>query len=187
MFERLEPRERRTIIAGTIVVAVAAIVVLVLLPLGRRWSAREALIGATRAHLARVGALDGRESGLRQSAQAIDARLQATGTRIVRARSAALGASAVQSMVREYASGSAVTVTRLDATGAPVASAGGIAIPATIAAQGDIYGVADFLRRLQHGAWLVEITDFTIAPNPVLRGSILQVTIGLRAPIALEP
>lgn len=187
MFERLEPRERRTILAGTIVVAATAVMMLVILPLGRRWNEREALIDARRAHLARVASLDGREAELSAASRALDGRLQANGTRIVRARSAPLAASAVQSMVREYANGSAVTVTRLDAAGEPVPTGSGVAIPATISAQGDIYGIADFLRRLQHGSWLVEITDLTITPNPVLRGNILQVSIGLRAPVALEP
>jgi hypothetical protein len=86
--------------------------------------------------------------------------------RIVRARSTALAAAQLQSMVREYAVASVVSVTRLDAAGAPVASGGTISIPATISAQGDIYGVAEFLRRLQHGSWLVELTDLSIAPNP---------------------
>jgi hypothetical protein len=91
-------------------------------------------------------------------------------------------------MVRDFASASVVSVTRLDAVGAPVASGGiALSLPATISAQGDIYGIADFLRRLQYGPWLVEVTDLTMAPNPVLRGNLLQVSIGLRAPLALEP
>ena len=54
-------------------------------------------------------------------------------------------------------------------------------------ARGDFAAAAaDFLRRLQYGPWLVELTDLTIVPNPVLRGNVLQVSIGLRAPIALE-
>lgn len=81
-----------------------------------------------------------------------------------------------------------MTVTRLDAAGAPAdGDAGTLALPATLAAQGDIYGIADFLRRLQHGPWLLEITDLSIAPNPVLRGNVLQVSIGLIAPVLLEP
>ena len=183
----LEPREQRTIAIGATVVAVAAIVVLVLVPLGRRWSEREALIEATRERLARVESIVGREAQLAEAARAIDAGLDAAGTRLLRARSLPLAAAIVQSMVRDYARGSVVTVTRLDAAGAPVTSGSGIALPATISAQGDIYGIADFLRRLQHGPVLLELTDFTIAPNPVLRGNILQVSIGLRAPIALEP
>jgi hypothetical protein len=183
----LEPRERRTIAIGATVVAVAAVVMLGLVPLGRRWSEREALIEVTRNHLARVGSITGHEGELAEATRAVEGRLDAGGTRLVRARSLPLAAAAVQSMVREYASASDVTVTRLDAAGEPIASSSSVAIPATIAAQGDIYGIADFLRRLQHGRWLLEITDFSIAPNPVLRGNVLQVSIGMRAPIAMEP
>ena len=183
----LEPRERRTITIGATVVAVAAIVMLVLVPLGRRWSEREALIAVTRSHLARVSSIIGHEAELTEATRAVDARLDAGGVRLVRARSLPLAAAAVQALVRDYASGSVVTVTRLDAAGEPIASGSTMAIPATLAAQGDIYGIADFLRRLQHGPWLVEITDFSIAPNPVLRGNILQVSIGMRAPVVMEP
>lgn len=185
---RLEPRERRTIALGATIVAVAAIVVLVLLPLGRRWNEREALIAVTRQHLARVSSIVGHEAELAEATRILESRLEASGIRLVRARTLPLAASAIQSLVRDYAQASVVTVTRLDAAGSPIEGGGsGVAIPTTIAAQGDIYGIADFVRRLQHGPWMLELTDFTIAPNPVLRGNILQVSIGLRAPVALEP
>jgi len=184
----IEPRERRTIVVGATVVGVTAVFVLGVLPLARRWSEREALIAATRERLARVESIVGRESELADATRAIEARLDAGATRLVRARTVSLAASSVQALVRDYARASVVTVTRLDAAGAPLSIGGtSVALPATISAQGDIYGVADFLRRLQNGPWLVELTDFAIAPNPVLRGNILQVSIGLRAPIALEP
>lgn len=173
---------------GAAIVAVAAVVVLGVLPLGRRWSERESLIAARRERLARVESIVGHEGELTAAARALDARLDAGATRLVRARSVSLAASAIQAMVRDYARSSVITVTRLDAAGAPVATGtASVALPATISAQGDIYGIADFLRQLQHGPWLVELTDFAIAPNPVLRGNLLQVSIGLRAPIALEP
>lgn len=185
---RIEPRERRTIAVGAAVVGITAVVILGVLPLGRHWSERESLIAARRERLARVESIVGRERALAEAARALDARLDAGATRMVRARSLPLAASAIQAMVRDYAQSSVITVTRLDAAGAPVSTdAANVALPATISAQGDIYGIADFLRRLQHGHWLVELTDFTIAPNPVLRGNLLQVSIGLRAPIALEP
>ena len=188
MFGRnLEPRERRTVAIGATVVAVAAVIMLVLVPLGRRWTEREAMIAVTRNHLARVESIIGHEAELAAATRAVEGRLDAAGTRLVRAPSLPLAAAAVQSMVRDYASASVVTVTRLDAAGEPIASGSGVAIPATISAQGDIYGIADFLRRLQHGPVLLDITDFSIAPNPVLRGNILQVSIGVRAPIAMEP
>lgn len=184
----IEPRERRTIAAGTIVVAVAAAAVLVVQPWMRHWSERESLISAARDRLARIESIAGQESKLGDAARGIEARLDAEGVRLVRARTTALAASVLQSMIREYASASVVSVTRLDAAGAPVATGGTtLALPATIFAQGDVYGIADFLRRLQHGRWLLEVTDLSIAPNPVLRGNLLQVSIGLRAPVALEP
>jgi hypothetical protein len=183
----LEPRERRTIAIGAAVVGLAAIVMLVVVPLGRRWSEREAMISVTRNHLARVVSIVGHEAELAEATRAMEARLDAGGTRLVRATSLPLAAAAVQSMVRDYARASVVTVTRLDAAGEPIASGSSVAIPATIAVQGDIYGIADFLRRLQHGPWMLEISDLTVAPNPVLRGNILQVSIGLRTPVAMEP
>lgn len=183
----LEPRERRTIAIGATVVGVVAAVMLVFMPLGRRWSEREALIAVTRSHLARVRSIVGHEAELAAATRTMEARLDAGGTRLVRAPSLPLAAAAVQSMVRDYARASVVTVTRLDAAGEPIARNSSVAIPATIAVQGDIYGIADFLRRLQHGPWMLEITDLTVAPNPVLRGSILQVSIGLRTPVAMEP
>ena len=184
----IEPRERRTIAVGAAVVGMTAVFVLGVLPLGRHWSERESLIAARRERLARVESTVGREEEFAEAARALDARLNAGAARLLRARSMSLAASAVQAMVRDYAQSSVITVTRLDAAGEPVSSgAASVALPATISAQGDIYGIADFLRRLQHGPWLVELTDFTIAPNPVLRGNLLQVSIGLRAPIALEP
>ena len=184
----VEPRERRTIVVGATVVGVTAVFVLGVLPLARRWSEREALIAATRERLARVESIVGRESELTDATRAVEARLDAGAVRLVRARTVPLAAASVQALVRDYARASVVTVTRLDAAGAPLSIGGtSVALPATISAQGDIYGVADFLRRLQNGPWLVELTDFSIAPNPVLRGNILQVSIGLRAPISLEP
>lgn len=184
----IEPRERRTIIVGAAVVGVTAVFVLGVLPLVRHWREREALIDVTRSHIARVESLIGREAQFQEAARSIDASLDAGATRLIRARTVPLAAASVQALVRDYARASVVTVTRLDAAGEPISTGGtNMALPATISAQGDIYGVADFLRRLQNGPWLVEVTDFAIAPNPVLRGNILQVSVGLRAPISLEP
>lgn len=184
----LEPRERRTLAIGALTVAAVAFVTLVVLPLWRHWSEREALIAARRDRLSRLEAMAGREAGFGTAVQDVEARLDAAGARLLRARTVALAASTLQSTIRDYATSSVVTVTRLDAAGAPATGEQGtLSVPATIAAQGDIYGIADFLRRLQHGPLLLEITDLTIAPNPVLRGNVLQVSIGVLAPVILEP
>ena len=73
----LEPRERRTIAVGATVVALAAVVVLGVLPLARGWSERESLIAATRERLARVESIVGREAQLAEQTRAMEARLDA--------------------------------------------------------------------------------------------------------------
>src|SRR6185503_18232911 len=73
----LEPRERRTIAIGATVVAITAIIMLVLVPLGRRWSEREALISVTRNHLARVESIVGHEAELAGATRGVESRLDA--------------------------------------------------------------------------------------------------------------
>jgi type II secretory pathway component PulM len=184
----LEPRERRTITAAATVVAVAAFTVLVAMPVSARWTAREQVIGALRDRASRLAGLLGHEVPLRARADSLERALEAGGPRLVQARTPALAASAVQSLLQDAARASQVAVSRLDVAGEPVtAGASGIAVPAVLSATGDIYGVADYLRRLQHGPQFLEIRELTISPNPTLRGNLLQFTLTVRVPIALEP
>ena len=70
--------------------------------------------------------------------------------------------------------------------GAPdsTASGGTEAIPATVSAIGDIWGVSNFVSRLQHGTTLIDIREIGVSPNPALRGDLLQLSLVLRAPYA---
>jgi hypothetical protein len=185
----LEARERRTIAAGATLVALAAVVVLLVLPFLRHWTEREAIIAATRERLGRLMAIAGREAEISARAHDRDARLDAGGPRVIRARTPALASSELQSVIQEYARASRVSVARLDVAGAPAAAGAGaatVAVPATVSAVGDIYGVTEFLRRLQHGPRLLEITTLALSPNPTLRGNLLQMSVTVRAPIASE-
>lgn len=183
----LDARDRRAIATGATLVALVAVVVLGVLPFMRRWTEREAVIGATRERLARLTAIAGHEADLAAHTQSLDERLEAAGVRLVRARTPALASSVLQSLIQQFARDSRVSVTRLDVAGAPgTAAAAALTVPATISALGDIYGITEFLRRLQHGPKLLEITDVGIAPNPTLRGNLLQLSVTLRAPIASE-
>jgi hypothetical protein len=183
----LEARERRTIAVGATVVALAAVIVLGVLPIARQWRDREAVISAVRERVARLESIVGKESDLAARTLALDQRLEATGVRLVRARTPALAASSLQGVVQDYARASRVSIARFDVAGAPSPSAGAaLAVPATISASGDIYGITEFLRRLQHGPRLLEITELAIAPNPTLRGNLLQLTVSLRAPVVTE-
>lgn len=184
----LEPRERRTIIGGATIVAVAALLVLVIIPQAGRWRAREAVIEQLRMRIGQVNGLIANESAIVARADSIDAALAAAPVQLLRARSAALAASAIQSLVRDVALESHVSIDRLDVAGEPDTSRGAtVIVPASVTAWGDIYGVAEYLRRLQHGRHLMAVDDLSLAPNPTRRGNLLQVSLTLRVPVALEP
>lgn len=180
----LEPRERRTIaIAGT-VLGVAMLVTYGILPFARRWSAREDLIATRAEQVARLRWLAEHEPELRRAAAQ---RLTRVGSvdrpRLLAGKSPALAASALQTLVQSYADESGVTVRELNVAGGPDStSSGGEAIPATVSAIGDIYGVSGFVSKLQHGATLIDIREIGVSPNPALKGELLQLTLVLRAP-----
>jgi hypothetical protein len=182
----VEPRERRTIMIALAVLATAVLVVYGILPYARRWTAREDLIAMRAEQVARLRWLAANESSLQKASAA---RL-ALGTgidrpRLLSGRSAALAASALQTVVQGYADESGITVRELNVAGAPdSASAGVESIPATVSAIGDIWSVTDFVSRLQHGSTLIDIREIGVSPNPALRGELLQLSLVLRAPYA---
>jgi len=182
-----DPRERRTIAIGATVVAVAYVVTAWLLPGAARWRDREAMIDALRRQRAQLVALAERREGLEQGWRARQAAAEALPVRLVRGRTPALAAAALQEVLQEYATASRISVTRLDVASAPD-SAGSIpSLPATVAATGDIYGLADFLSRVEHGRALLQVTEAAISPNPSLRGELLQLAVTVRAPFVLAP
>ena len=156
-----------------------------ILPYARRWSAREDLIATRAEHVARLKWLAEHESELQR---AVAERLSRTGSmerpRLLTGRSPALAASALQTLVQGYADESGVTVRELNVAGAPdsTSSAGSEAIPATVSAIGDVWGVSSFVSRLQHGTTLIDIREIGVSPNPALRGELLQLSLVLRAP-----
>jgi type II secretory pathway component PulM len=181
----LEARERRTIALGVAVIALAAFVTQVAVPYARRFGAREALIGATRARVARLTMLAGHEAEIQQKTRARDAELEAAGVRLLHARTPALAASALQALIREQARASGVAVSRMDVAGT-VDAVSTSAVPATISAVGDIYGVAQFLRRLQHGPRLLDVREVSMASSSGLRGGLLQLSVTVHAPFVSE-
>lgn len=183
----LEPRERRTIAIAATVLGVAVLFAYGILPYARRWSAREDLIATKADQVARLRWLSEHEPELRRAAAE---RLARAGSierpRLLAARSPALAGSALQTLVQGYADESGITVRELNVAGAPdsTASGGTEAIPATVSAIGDIWGVSNFVSRLQHGTTLIDIREIGVSPNPALRGELLQLSLVLRAPYA---
>jgi hypothetical protein len=182
----VEPRERRTIMIALAVLATAVLVVYGILPYARRWTAREDLIAMRAEQVARLRWLAANESSLQKASAARLA--QNTGIarpRLLSGRSAALAASALQTVVQDYADESGITVRELNVAGAPDSVSAGVeSIPATVSAIGDIWSVTDFVSRLQHGSTLIDIREIGVSPNAALRGELLQLSLVLRAPYA---
>lgn len=182
----LEPRERRTIAIAVAVLATTFVFTYGVVPFAKRWSAREELIATRAEQVARLTWLTEHESELRQAASTRLGRVgSAERPRLLAGRSPALAASALQTLVQGYADESGVTVRELNVAGPPDSSSAGTdAIPATISAIGDIWGVSSFISRLQHGTTLIDIREIGVSPNPALRGELLQLSLVLRAPYA---
>jgi hypothetical protein len=181
----LEPRERRTIAVSGAVLGAAMLFAYGILPFARRWSAREDLIATRAEQVARLRWLVGHEPELRRVAAE---RLARGGSverpRLLAGRSPALAASSLQTLVQGYADEAGVTVRELNVAGSPDSVTTGAAetIPATVSAIGDIWGVSNFVSRIQHGTTLIDIREIGVSPNPALRGELLQLSLVLRAP-----
>lgn len=189
---RRTARERRVITAGAVVVLLALLVTYVVLPLARRWSAREARLADVRARIATADALRAHATAIDSAATDEERALAGVGRRVLRARSATLAASALQSLLQDAADASRLSVTRLDvaspgmeADSARISDAG--VLPATLAAYGDIHGLAAALDLLARGPRVVHVDRLTVQLNPALRGApdMLAITMTLRAPVAL--
>ena len=162
-FNGLSRRERIVLVAGAGIAALALAVVLVILPTVDRWSAREAALSAARERHARLAGLVAGEKGLwdalsrRPAAQAGTMRLLLAGA------TPALAASNVQAMLQQYAEESLVQLNRVDVAGALKTERPGLAsVPVLLQGQGDIYGLVDFLSRVQYGQRLLVIDEISV-------------------------
>ena len=186
----LSARDRRTLTWGA--VAVACVLLLAgAIPVARHWSDREALIAARRGELARLRGVKEAEPTLRLAVDRRTARASEYPQRPVSASTAALAAGVLQAELQRYADASQLSVSELNVSGEPDSTAVPLAaLPGTLIALGDVYGVADLLSRVQHGATLLEVRELTVQVNPARKatggGELLQVTLVVRAPFVIE-
>jgi type II secretory pathway component PulM len=186
----LSARDRRTLRWGTVAVACVFLLALAI-PMLRRWSDRESLIAARRGELARLKGMTAAESMLRTAVDARMARASEYPQRPLSAATAALASGVLQGVLQRYADESQLSVSELNVSGEPDSTAVPLAaLPATLIALGDVYGVADLLTRIQTGSTLLEIRELTVQVNPSRRaeggGELLQVTLTVRAPFVIE-
>jgi hypothetical protein len=160
---RLEPRERRVVAGGAIVSAVLLVAVWLVLPFVQHWSARETRLAAARDRWERVATLVANTAQLRQ---ALDSARHASATdqgQIVASATPALAASAIQDVLQRDAAQSSVQLERVDAAGEPHPDKPGLlAIPVQLQARGDLYGLAAFLARIEHGSPLLVTDELTV-------------------------
>ena len=152
------------VLGGAAIGAAALLIVFALLPLADQWTSREASYAASRDRLVRLQSLVESEPRLREALERQRRALQLSVGLMATGSTPALAASNLQALVQRYAEESVVQLDRIFVAGeAKSDSQGLIAIPVQLQGQGDIYGLVDFLFRLQHGEKLLVIDDFTIS------------------------
>jgi hypothetical protein len=159
-FRRLSRRERLFIVVGASVAALALLSVWVLLPFARRWQDREATIAAKETQLLQLRSLVDNQTRTKAT---LASRQRARGklrSRLLTGSTPALAASSLQALLQRYADESRVSLERVDVAAEPGAADdhGLPVIPVRLSAQGDIYGLAGLLGRLQYGEKLL-VTD----------------------------
>ena len=159
----LSRRERLFVTVGAGVLALAFATTLVVLPEVDRWSAREAALEANAERRARLQGLVESEAGLRRTL-AQRRQTQAGSVRLMLAgASPALAASNLQALLQQYAEESWVQLNRVDVAGQLKADRPGLAaVPVMLQGQGDVYGLVDFLYRIQHGQRLLVIDEISV-------------------------
>lgn len=166
---------------------VALLYAFVVLPVVRRWSAREDMVVAAQDRVQRLRTLVRDGPLLAAEADAREAQRTSAMVRVIRERTPALAASALQAMLQDLAARSRVSITRLDVATAPDPASAHPAIPATLSAVTDIYGVADLLTRLQRHSTLIEVREVQVSSTSGLRGDLLQLSLTVQAPYLVEP
>lgn len=160
---RVSPRERLFILAGAGVAAVLLVFSGVVLPLARRWSAREVVYVTTRDQWARLAGL---AAGIDQLRSARDTQRLAQGgevARLVTGTTPALAASGLQGLLQRFAEEHGVQLDRVDVAAQPRPDRGGLlAIPAQLQGQSDITGLVDFLLRVQVSQVLLVVDELAV-------------------------
>ena len=138
-------RERGVVIGGMLVLALSLLVTYGVLPAVTRWREREAQLDRVRAQVAQLKGLQRQASELEAAASSAEALLAGGARRVIHARSSALGASALQTLLQGAADASGLVVDRVD-VGPDLTSEGDLT--ATLSAYGDIHGLAALLAQL---------------------------------------
>jgi type II secretory pathway component PulM len=176
-FRRLKPRERLVVLGGAIVSAVALAVVGIGVPFAHHWTEREAAYTASRDQWTRLATLAASTDRLQHALEAEKRAFAADEERLVPGATPALAASTLQGLVQRYAGETNVQLERIDVAGDPKPDKPGLlAIPVQLQARGDVYGLVNFLGRLQHGDKLLVVDELTLDSGPGAELSAMPLT-----------
>ena len=155
--------ERGVVIGGMLVLALSLLVTYGVLPAVTRWREREVQLERVRSQVAQLKGLQRQASELEAAASSTEALLAGGARRVIHARSSALGASALQTLLQGAADASGLVVD-------------------------DIHGLAALLAQLAQAPRITTVERLTVQINPALRGApdVLRVTVGVRAPMVME-
>jgi type II secretory pathway component PulM len=160
---RLNPRERRVVLGGALVSAAALVIMLLGLPFAQHWSARGAAYTTSHEQWQRLTTLVANTDRLRRLLDERKRAHAAERARLLTGATPALAASALQGLLQRYAEESSVLLNRVDVASPPRANQSGLlAIPVQLQAQGDIYGLVDFLGRLERGENLLAFDELSV-------------------------
>jgi len=162
-FHRLSRRERLVVSVGLAVSLVALSVTEVALPFADRWAARERAYAESRDQWVRLQGLVASEGQLGKALAEQRNLRRASGDLLASGPTPAMAASGLQDLLRQYAEESMLQLDRVDVAGQPKTDRSGLLeIPVTLQGQGDIYGLVDFLFRVQHGEKLLVIDELLV-------------------------
>lgn len=182
-------RERRVMVGGAAVLALALVVTFVVVPFARQWRVREGRIAAAEGRVALLQQLQARTADLETAADNAERALAAQPRRVMHARSITLAASALQTLLQDMADASPLVVTRLEVSADEASpadtSTASPHVPATLSAYGDITGVATFLHHVAAGPRVLVLDRLSVQRNAALLGAadVVQLSMTLHAPV----
>ena len=178
-------RERRVVMGGILVLALSLLVTYGVLPAVTRWRDREMQLDRVRSQVALLKGMQQHASQLEAAALSEEVLLAGGARRVIHARSSALGASALQTLLQDAADASGMVVDRVDVGSQPTGDGD---LRATISAYGDIYGLSALLAQLASAPRIAAVERLTVHINSALRGApdVLRVTLEVRAPMVME-
>jgi hypothetical protein len=187
----LSPREWRTVRGGLLVLGVGLLVGRGVVPLVDRWQRQGARLAAVRHRVAMAEGVLAQQDTMEALASELERRLAEGPKRLLTGGTTAVAASALEGMLQGAVDGAGAQLQQLAVEPVPAEGAAGEALPtvqATLAALGDVEGLALLLAQLGEGPRPVRVERVTVQRNPALRGApdVLQWTLVVRAPVVLR-